>query len=193
MKFVSSFTDFLIGKDIISEDKKEIYEYGFNQLIVYIYNFASFIIIGLIMGMFWQSIAFTVFYMLIRPYAGGYHARTPKMCYIYSLFMIFAVLLWMKVVPLNGLFYVIIYIISSLIILKLSPVEDENKPLDNIEKIVFRKRAINAYIILSILYFVLWFAGLMELAVCIVLALFVLSIMLILGYFKNRYLKREAI
>ncbi len=186
MKFVSDFTEFLIRKDVIKEEKREIYEYGFNQLIVYVYNFASFIIIGLILGMLWQSIAFNVFYMMIRPYAGGYHARTPKMCYVFSLFMVSAVLLWMKLVPVGILVYSLIYIISSIAIIKLSPVEDENKPLDNVERVVFRKRAINSYIILSVLSLIFWIVGFVELSICVILALFVLAIMLVLGELKNR-------
>ena len=79
--------------------------------------------------MVWQSIAFTVFYMMIRPYAGGYHARTPKMCYVFSLIMIIVVLFLIRTIPLNGLLYLLIYAVSSIVIFKLSPVEDENKPL----------------------------------------------------------------
>lgn len=100
--------------------------------------------------MVWQSIAFTVFYMMIRPYAGGYHARTPKMCYVFSLIMIIVVLFLIRTIPLNGLLYLLIYAVSSIVIFKLSPVEDENKPLDNIERVVFRKRAIKSHIILSL-------------------------------------------
>lgn len=192
MKVINNFTEFLVKNNIIEEKQREIYAYGLSQLIVYLYNFLTVIIIGLIFGMVWQSIAFTAFYMMIRPYAGGYHARTPQMCYVYSLIMIIAVLFLIKIIPLNGLLYLLIYAISSIIILKLSPVEDENKPLDNIEKVVFRKRAIKSHIILSLCCLIFWFVKLKELSLCILLALFVLSIMLVLGEIKNRHLKREV-
>lgn len=192
MKVINNFTEFLVKNNIIEEKQREIYAYGLSQLIVYLYNFLTVIVIGLIFGMVWQSIAFTAFYMMIRPYAGGYHARTPQMCYVYSLIMIIAVLFLIKIIPLNGLLYLLIYAISSIIILKLSPVEDENKPLDNIEKVVFRKRAIKSHIILSLCCLIFWFVKLKELSLCILLALFVLSIMLVLGEIKNRHLKREV-
>lgn len=192
MKVIDNFTKFLIKNNIIEEKQREIYAYGLNQLIVYLYNFLTVIVVGWVLGMVWQSIAFTVFYMMIRPYAGGYHARTPHMCYIYSLIMIIVVLFLIRIIPLNGLLYLVIYFVSSIIIFKLSPVEDENKPLDNIERVVFRKRAIRSYIILSLCYFISWLVGLKELSSCVVLALFTLSIMLILGEIKNRRLKREV-
>ena len=192
MKVINNFTEFLIKNNIIEEKRREIYAYGLNQLIVYLYNFLTVIIVGWIFGMVWQSIAFTVFYMMIRPYAGGYHARTPKMCYVFSLMMIIAVLFLIKIIPLNGLLYLLIYAVSSIVIFKLSPVEDENKPLDNIERVVFRKRAIKSHIILSLCYLIFWFVGLKELSLCVVLALFTLSIMLVLGEIKNRRLKREV-
>ena len=192
MKVINNFTEYLIKNNIIEEKRREIYAYGLNQLIVYLYNFLTVIIVGWIFGMVWQSIAFTVFYMMIRPYAGGYHARTPKMCYVFSLIMIIAVLFLIKIIPLNGLLYLLIYAFSSIVIFKLSPVEDENKPLDDIERVVFRKRAIKSHIILSLCCLIFWFVGLKELSPCVVLALFVLSIMLVLGEIKNRRLKREV-
>ena len=192
MKVINNFTEFLIKNNIIEEKRREIYAYGLNQLVVYLYNFLTVIIVGWIFGMVWQSIAFTVFYMMIRPYAGAYHARTPKMCYVFSLMMIIAVLFLIRTIPLNGLLYSLIYAISSIVIFKLSPVEDENKPLDNIERVVFRKRAIKSHIILSLCYLIFWFVGLKELSLCVVLALFTLSIMLVLGEIKNRRLKREV-
>lgn len=192
MKVINNFTEFLIKNNIIEEKRRKIYAYGLNQLIVYLYNFLTVIIVGWIFGMVWQSIAFTVFYMMIRPYAGGYHARTPKMCYVFSLIMIIAVLFLIKIIPLNGLLYLLIYAFSSIVIFKLSPVEDENKPLDDIERVVFRKRAIKSHIILSLCCLIFWFVGLKELSLCVVLALFTLSIMLILGEIKNRRLKREV-
>ncbi len=192
MKVIDNFTEFLIKNNIIEEKQREIYAYGLNQLIVYLYNFLTVIVVGWIFGMVWQGIAFTVFYMMIRPYAGGYHARTPKMCYVYSLIMIIVVLFLIMTIPLNGLLYLVVYFVSSIIIFKLSPVEDENKPLDNIERVVFRKRAIISHIILSLCYFISWFVGLKELSSCVVLVLFTLSIMLVLGEIKNRRLKREV-
>lgn len=185
MKIIDNFANFLVKNNVIEEERKEIYTYGLNQLIVYFYNFITIVVIGLLFKMLWQAMAFTLFYMIIRPYAGGYHARTPKMCYILSLLVIIIVLFSIKVIPFNIIINLIMYIFSSVIILKLSPVEDENKPLDSLEMDVFRKKTIKAYTLLSILGLLFWFLKLMELLLCVVLALFVISIMLILGKIKN--------
>lgn len=70
MKVIDNFANFLVKNDIIEEERKEIYTYGLNQLIVYIYNFITILVIGLLFRMLWQAMAFTLFYMIIRPYAG---------------------------------------------------------------------------------------------------------------------------
>lgn len=189
MKFIDSFANFLVKNQVIEEERKEIYTYGLNQLIVYFYNLITIIVIGLLFKMLWQAMAFTLFYMIIRPYAGGYHARTPKMCYFLSLIVMIAVLVSIKIMPFSVIVYLLMYIFSSIVILKLSPVEDENKPLDSLEVVVFRKKAIGAYILLSLLCLLFWFFKLIELLICAILALFVLSIMLILGEIKNRKIK----
>lgn len=191
MKVIDNFANFLVKNDIIEEERKEIYTYGLNQLIVYIYNFITILVIGLLFKMLWQAMAFTLFYMIIRPYAGGYHARTPRMCYFLSLIVIVTVLLAIKMIPFNMVSNLIMYIFSSVVILKLSPVEDENKPLDDLEKDVFRKRTIKLYTLLSILSLLFLIFKLMELLLCAILALFVISIMLILGEMRNRKIKNK--
>ncbi len=53
--------------------------------------------------------------------------------------MITAVLWLIKIIPWNGFICFIITIVLSIIILLIAPVEDSNKPLDQKEKIIFKK------------------------------------------------------
>lgn len=48
-------------------------------------NLISTIVIGVIAGNVFESIAFLVFYIPLRSYAGGYHASTPRRCYFISI------------------------------------------------------------------------------------------------------------
>ena len=57
-------------------------------------NLISTIVIGVIAGKVFESIAFLVFYIPLRSYVGGYHASTPRRCYFISIVIIMAMLLF---------------------------------------------------------------------------------------------------
>ena len=172
--------DRLCRQDIIEDADKELYVYGFNMLLTVSLNIISTIIIGLLFGMVFESIAFLVAYIPLRSYAGGYHARTPMRCYIISLLLIVLILLTLKLIGESVLALFILSAIGTIICVTMSPVEDKNKPLDEIEKQVYRKKAM---IILSIemITFIISIFVLMRLAAAISIALALEGIMLILG------------
>lgn len=84
-KTACKITQRLFEKGIISESDFDLYEYGFNMGITVLLNLISTIVIGVIAGNVFESIAFLVFYIPLRSYAGGYHASTPRRCYFISI------------------------------------------------------------------------------------------------------------
>lgn len=178
-------TQTLIKYGCIPKEDAELYSYGFRQLFMMILNLSITLILGIILNEFWQSIVFSLGYIPIRSFAGGYHAKTPQMCTIFSSLMILIVLLIMKFIPLPNIVILLIWIISLIIILALSPVPDTHKPLDDIEKVVYRRKTIVLLIINSIGIIISMVFYLKIIYYSLVLALFCLSIMLILGKLKN--------
>ena len=83
-KTACKITQRLCEKGIISESDFDLYEYGFNMGITVLLNLISTIVIGVIVGKVFESIAFLVFYIPLRSYVGGYHASTPRRCYFYN-------------------------------------------------------------------------------------------------------------
>ncbi len=86
------FTNKLIEWEIIKSEDKDLYTYGFWQGTIFIGNLLSVVVVGLLFGMLWQALVFTAAYGLLRIVAGGYHARTQRNCYIFSIAMIIVVL-----------------------------------------------------------------------------------------------------
>ena len=129
----------LVRSNVIKEEDAEIYIYGINLILVSVLNVSSALIIGLIMGMFLESIIFMAAYIPLRSFAGGYHAKTPLRCYFTSLIIIFAVLLFCKYVSFNLLLYSGVLVISLVACAFLCPVQDNNKPLDSAERQRYRK------------------------------------------------------
>ena len=79
-KVADLFSDWLVEREIVRKDDRELYAYGFWQGGVLLFNFLTVAVIGIVTGMFRQSVVFTIAYGLLRPVAGGFHARTQKKC-----------------------------------------------------------------------------------------------------------------
>ena len=181
-------TDRLCSQDIIEDADKELYAYGFNMLLTVSLNIISTIIIGLLFGMVFESIAFLVAYIPLRSYAGGYHARTPLRCYIISLLLIVLILLTLNLIGESVLALFILSGIGTIICVTMSPVEDANKPLDGIEKQVYRKKAM-IILAIEIIILIISIFALMKLAAVISTSLALEGIMLVLGKIINTQFK----
>lgn len=178
-------TSSLIDNGTILTENKELYLYGLQQGFFILLNLATTIGVGLIFGMFWQSIIFSIIYLPLRTFAGGLHTKTPLRCYVFSIVLIVVALLAIRLVPWNYPVYAILTIVSSLVIFILAPIEDENKPLDDVEKTVYKKKT--NVILGATIFFVILFL-LLEIGMIvnsIITSLSMLALMLVLGKIKN--------
>lgn len=143
---------------IVSKEDVECYRYGLELLISTMINFTLTVVVSLIFGRPYSFLPFTVVYVPMRLYAGGYHAKNHFRCILFS-----TILFGITVVEAIIFFEVreyacLLIIIMSFAILKLiAPIESENKPLSN-EQIVNAKYKISIIqAILLIMYITLYF------------------------------------
>lgn len=178
-------TDKLIEGKIIKSEDRELYVYGFWQGGIYIFNLASVAVVGLLFNMLPQCFIFIVSYGLLRPVAGGYHARLQRNCYLFSIILMIAVLCALRWLPWSNMVCLVMLLFSGTVIFILAPVEDENKPLDEQEQMVYKQRTHIILFLLSaiILFFLL--IGKIQIASNITISVFASAIMLILGKIKN--------
>lgn len=132
-----------------------------------------------------ESIIFLIFYGVLRTIAGGYHARTQNACYILSILLMVVVLIMLKTFPWNTIICCILTILSISVIFILAPVQDENKLLDETEKKIFKKLSRVISLLYGFIIFLLFLLNKNELAYCVVISLFTISIMLIIGEIRN--------
>lgn len=184
-------TGSLVEAGAVPSEDKALYEYGIRMGILMVINIATAVLIGLLLGMFWQCVVFLIAYNPVRTYSGGYHARTPLACYLLSIPMMLTVLLGIKMLPWTGYVCAIILFCSSVIIYMLAPVADPNKPLNEREIQVYKNRARAYTAVLTGAAIMLWLAGMEQTSLSIVMALGVASVMLILGMINNKYMKKE--
>ena len=183
-KTSEKITNAIAQNGTIKAEDKELYKYGIQQGMMILLNLCTTLIIGAVFKMVWQSILFTAAYIPIRSYAGGYHSKTPQRCYIFSILMIIAVLWGMKYFNNTYFICIALLVFASIIILLLSPVEDKNKPLDKLEKRIYKKRTLiilGIEVLIILLFLVI---DILSISFCMVIALFSLSIMLVLGRIK---------
>lgn len=133
-------TNRLIRNNVIDNCSREIYLFGVEQFLTIVLNIVTTLAIGIVLGELWQSLLFVLLFMALRTYAGGYHASTPMGCYLLTSSIIAIALSVLKYIEINIFVCVGLLIISGVVILILSPVASENKPLDNIEFVIYRKK-----------------------------------------------------
>lgn len=177
----------LVHSGVIKEEDAEIYIYGINQILTSVLNVSSALIIGLIFGVFPEIAVFMAAYIPLRSFAGGYHAKTPLRCYIFSVIMLIVVSIGLKYLHLADWVYYAVLVAATLVVLVLSPVEDRNKPLDEIEHKVYKRRTILIAAVELTLAMLLKLLMLDDLFIATAYSFVVLSLMLIAGKAKNRF------
>lgn len=168
-----------------SEDRA-IYKYGIQQGLSILLNLTTTLSIGIVTGMFWESIVFLAAYVLIRRYAGGFHAKTPVRCYIYSSVMILISLLAIKYLIHSIITSIIIATIGSISICLFAPVEDRNKPLDDKEKTIYRKKTIIYFLIEMLFNITMMINDFYIIYKPICMSLFCIGLLVFMGKIKNR-------
>lgn len=186
-KTAETITKKLQENNSISSEQYEICRFGFQQGLTILLNAVTVIVIGAVMKELWQAILFMALYAPLRSNAGGYHARTATRCYIYSILLMIAVLLAMKYLFIPTFICIIALVISCAVILILAPVEDANKPLDDIEQVVYKKRT---YVITALevaFCAIALLCGAKQIMLCFIGAFIMISGILIAGKIKNEW------
>ena len=91
-KVCNKIVNLLIENHIIQKDDREIYYFGLYQMISFIFNTITTLVIVSFFNMYIEGLLFCVFYYLLRCYGGGYHSKSVIVCYILSILLIIAVL-----------------------------------------------------------------------------------------------------
>lgn len=138
---ISRLANFLVSvavKDTENSEKaqyREVYQYVLFIILNYILFFGYSLILGLLLGIPFQSIIFFITIVALRRYAGGYHADTEKRCLVISSAYLLIGIILIKTMNLYGdrINFSIILSISalcSLVILFLCPCDSPSKPVE---------------------------------------------------------------
>ena len=159
MKNISKkIIQWLVEYGVIQKEDAELYEYAVFTVYILIFTLGVSIIIGGIMGHVVESIVFIITFMIFRKFCGGYHAKHIQSCLMLSVIMI-AISVYMICMMIDLSIMVVGITLSLISIFVFSPVDSENRKLDQEERKKSHSIIVLMQVLLLITYFLLWKYG----------------------------------
>ncbi len=130
-KLSTKIVHMLCKASIIEEEGREIYIYGFFILLSYLFCLLITALFGYFFGILWESLLFYLFFLFIRRYAGGVHAKKESTCTVMTILAMFLSVLVLNIlIMLSNLSVSVILLVTGILsIFSLSPLESNEKPL----------------------------------------------------------------
>lgn len=136
----------------ISEEKANVYAYGFEILISTIVYIIFFLITAAITDTLLESLLFWFGFFIVRTIAGGYHAKTYIICHILFLLNHIAFIAILKLIASDAITFLVLCLTltSAFCLFKYAPVDHQNKRFTENEKKIFRASSL-AYAFLTLI------------------------------------------
>lgn len=160
IKLISSKVARILCKDEKHTDNYELYEYAIYIILSSAFHMATVIVLGLVFNLLTESLVFYLSFIVIRKFAGGYHAKTPVRCYLFSFVSNIIILCLVKWINTLFIFIFIIFeLLCVVLILLISPLDTENNPLTGQEKKMYRMLTSIITILIFIISSLCFFKG----------------------------------
>jgi accessory gene regulator B len=130
-KIINQGLNFLYKYGEIPEEKKEIYSYGLELILMYLTNAGSLLILGIIFRRFSETFFLLAGFALIQSFGGGFHAKTHFRCFLIMLIGWILAMLFIQYLYENATLQFLMPAIGLSVILILAPVEHSNYPMSN--------------------------------------------------------------
>lgn len=194
-KLAEKFVNWQIQNSSIKNADAELYRYGYELVFSLLFNLGIAAVIAAAFSAYYEVLIFYTAYSGLRVFAGGYHARDHEKCMIMSGTIVILVCVVVGKVP-QAMYLpctMLHMLIAVPLIWKIVPVEDCNKPLDDKETAVYRKKA---RMILCMECAAALFCGLFgwrRSGYLISLSCFLLCVTLLMGFVKNKRIARQML
>lgn len=190
VKLADNIVKWMLNNQIIEENKAVICRWGISHILDTVFNIVTFLIIGFLFKMPIETIIFTLGYIPLRIYAGGYHAKTPFRCWCLSNIILAVSLVIVQNVEKCYIAFGILSLIAIVVLIVFMPVEDLHKPLDQNDRKKYKKRGVAILTIEICISFVFTLLHHNKISLVLSSVWVLLSVMLILGVIKNALIKK---
>ena len=171
----------------MSEDEREIIEYGITQGFFLTIHLLVFIVTCGYFQMISMGIVFMAFFWPMRIYAGGYHAKSRMHCMVLSIFMEVGICIIICKISIGIIPALFVAIIAGCTIYKFAPVDTEKKRLNIQEQVAFQKIVHKQLLTESFLLLIVGFMKLQLLCKVIAMAMSLVALLLLLEKIKTVY------
>ena len=171
---------------LLNEENEEIISFGLTRLSDLITSCTFSVVCAWVMGNFWVGVLFETSYMLLRRYAGGYHAKNKRNCFVLTYVSTFLCILFIFIMPFEKVLTSILFVFFDIIIFQSVPVESKNKKLNTVERKVYRKKAISIALILTCLFY----AGIIFDFIVYSKTIFISMLLVVMGIILNGRIKK---
>lgn len=185
MRYCSqAVTKWLHKKEAITKEEQELYEYALSCLLITISPLLLVIFIGLSTGMLRNGVLIIIPFMCIRKFSGGFHTKYAWTCFLLTS-AIFTFCMFMTTYMKWNRFFDFILLLAVICIGILSPVDSENRRLNEEEKLDYRRIARKMTAFFGLLYVVLCSVHKEAYAVCIAVGIILTAILQVLCVMKE--------
>lgn len=190
VKLADNIVKWMLNNQIIEENKVVICKWGISHILDTVFNIITFLIIGILFKMPIETIIFTLGYIPLRIYAGGYHAKTPFRCWCLSNIILAISLIIVQNAEKCYIAFGILSLIAVVVLIILMPVEDLHKPLDQNDRKKYKKRGVAILAVEICISVALALLHHGQISIVLNSIWILLSVMLILGIIKNTLIKK---
>lgn len=148
--WAENISSFFIDKSVISEDERKVYNYCFELLISETINILIILAVAILSKQYINIAVFLIAFLLLRKWAGGYHANTHYGCML-ILVSILTLFLVSEVTLSHNAKYILQFcniLVSLPIICLLAPVDNSNKRIKNKQRKKFKVYSVISTLVL---------------------------------------------
>ena len=132
----------MVERGIIKEEEQELYQFGIRNGMILLLNVVTALVIGLLTEQLAVVAVFTLSFMVLRSYTGGYHSDSRIFCYLGSNLVLLVPVYTQAVFYKTSLARLLaVLLVSAGIIFLLSPMHSKNRKLDKEEQKHFGRKA----------------------------------------------------
>lgn len=175
----------LIQQDAIEPGDRELYEYAMYSFLVSVMPLTIILVVSGVIGMLPEGVLIVIPFMVIRKFSGGYHATHTYICMTISVGLLASSFYVVTHVDCRWFFHMLT-LISGVSVIVNSPIDSNNKKLDDDEISRYRRTTCLLVITTMVLYSILVILNLNRYAVCLSISLVLVAILQLPCVVKRR-------
>jgi accessory gene regulator B len=178
--------NFIESNTVVDESEKEIISFGLNMMITTTTALVVAIVISACLSMLIEGILLLVSIIILRQYAGGYHAKSQNVCAVISCVIYGICLLFIKHCKMNSIIQFVLCVLAILIVFFLAPVDNANNELTVSEKKFLRNKVRISLSLEVIVFVMLLISENIYWSEIVIVSIGIVATLVLIGFIQNK-------